>query len=475
MTQHVKKYKKLGGNLLIITIGSFASKILSFLFIPLYTAELTTTEYGTADLISTTVSLLIPFCTLLIGEAALRFALDKNSNKVSIFQSSLTVILRGGLLVILVSPVLLLFEDIRSYYVILVMQLVVAVIYETLCFFARGVGAVKEYSTAGVICSSSIIVGNIIFLLFFKMGVVGYLITFVLADIVSISYLLSSKNIRRYISFDKKQYDIGLTKEMLKYSIPMVPNSISWWISNSSDKYILSFFWGLTYNGIYSISYKVPSILSIITSIFSSAWLLSAVDDFGTEESCKFYSDVYNKYISLSIMIISALVFWDTPISLVLFDEAYFDAWKYQPILLIGVALHALSGFLGSLYTSAKKTRMLFVSTMFGAITNILLNIFLIPPFAAYGAAIATAISYAVVFIIRAIGTRNIMKLSFDAVRCVFSIVAITIEIIALYYFSNSINILSCSMFIVIIVLNSKTIIDILKLVVDMVQNKQGK
>ena len=74
-------FKKLISNTFIIGLGTVGSKLLVFLLMPLYTAWLTTAEYGTAELISTTANLLIPVACLGITNGIFRFAAEKNSNK----------------------------------------------------------------------------------------------------------------------------------------------------------------------------------------------------------------------------------------------------------------------------------------------------------------------------------------------------------------------------------------------------------
>lgn len=253
---------------------------------------------------------------------------------------------------------------------------------------------------------------------------------------------------------------------MFNYSGPMIPNSISWWISNSSDKYILTAFSGVTVNGIYAISYKIPSILSIITSVFSNAWILSAVEKFGSKESEDFYNDIYDKYISLSLICTSALILLGRFFALFIFANEFYEAWKYQPILIIGVAFHALSGFLGSVFSAAKKTKMLFYSTLIGALTNIVLNFVLIPVLSAYGAAIATTLSYVIVYVVRAVNSKKYIKLKMDYKKVLLSLLCLVGQMCSIYLFDYIINVFSVVLFIVLLLLNKGLVIDTYKAVI---------
>ena len=70
MSQIGNKSKELVKGTLIYAIGSFGSKILSLLIVPLYTFFIVPEELGNYDLILTTVNLLIPIITLQITGAA---------------------------------------------------------------------------------------------------------------------------------------------------------------------------------------------------------------------------------------------------------------------------------------------------------------------------------------------------------------------------------------------------------------------
>ena len=72
-----REEKKLVKNTLLLMLGNFSSKLLVFLMVPLYTSVLTTAEYATSDLLTTTINLLYPFATLMISTAVMRFCLDK--------------------------------------------------------------------------------------------------------------------------------------------------------------------------------------------------------------------------------------------------------------------------------------------------------------------------------------------------------------------------------------------------------------
>ncbi|MCI8497661.1 MAG: oligosaccharide flippase family protein, partial [Clostridiales bacterium] len=381
------------------------------------------------DMLTTTVNLIMPIFTLLVYEAVMRYALDKTGDKQQVFSIGLYITVIGCLVVVFGVQFLRFFAALKPYIWLFILYYISLAFYNLILQFIKGIEKVAVYSVAGVINTFVHIICNIIFLLCFRWGVQGYLMAFIIGHSVAAVYAFCMAGVYRYvISYSKLKVDY--LKKMLHYACPMIPNSISWWVSNSSDKYILTYFWGVTVNGIYSVAYKIPSILTIIINIFISAWQISSVEDFGSESSKKFYSDIYDKYEGILFMGASFLIGFSPILAKFLFSNAFYDAWRYTPVLVLASVWNSLSAFYGSIYTAAKKTNMLMYSTLAGAVGNILLNLALIPTYGAMGAAIATMISYAIVWLMRAIHSRKIFAFDIKVKRDIIINVVLLLEIV---------------------------------------------
>lgn len=429
--EKLNRYKKLGKNIALITIGNFASKILSFLLIPFYTAVLTTSEYGIADLMTTTINLISPFFTLLISEAIMRFALEKGIKKSQVFTIGLITTLLGFVAMVLFSPLILFIETLKPFYWLFLCYYLAVTLHSMASQFVKGLEKISIYSISGVIHTFIFILLNLLFLLGVKMGVEGYLLALVISNFIVVIFLWIAANLNHYI-LPIKKIDWQLARDMFRYSIPMIPNSISWWISNSSDKYILTFFSGVALTGVYSVSQKIPSLFATISTIFMGAWQISAVEDFGSEQSRKFYTGVYRKYSSLNIILVSILIWGTKILAAILFSKDFYSAWMFTPVLLLAFLFNSMASFLGSIYTSAKKTKMLFISTVIAALVNIIANFIMIPLWGAMGAGIATLLSYFLIWIIRLIDTAKIIKIDVDLRKDIISYLFLVIQIIIL-------------------------------------------
>lgn len=427
--QKGNRYKRLIKNILLLFTGNFVSKVLSFLMVPFYTSILTTSDYGISDLISTTVLLVLPFFSLLMDEAVMRFTLDQTTDRKQVFTIAFTVSSFGFVAVMCISPVILLFDRLRSYYWFIVLYYVVSWIYNIVVNYVRGLDKLSITTTAGLIHTFVYLSLNILFLAVLKIGVFGYLLAIDLSNLAAAVFLiLYCKLYKNFIS--PRKIDWKLAKEMVVYSLPMIPNYISWWFNTCSDRYMVSFFCGTSVTGIYSVAYKIPTILSSVTTIFSSAWKISSVDSFGSKESVNFYNRVYRLYSGFLVMGAAGLILLTKLLATILFAKDFLIAWRITPILVVAYTLSALAQFIESIFNASKQTKTLFFASLTGAVVNVILNFALIPQYAGTGAAIATVIGYMTIWIIDMRNTRKLLKMNFNLQRLIPSYTCLLIEIL---------------------------------------------
>lgn len=434
----MENYKYLFKNIGLLAISQFATKILVFFLVPLYTNVLSTAEYGTYDLFSTTVNLLIPIITLNVSESIIIYTMDtKYSNedvisigiKYSIIGFGISFVFVG------VNYVLNLFPALNQYWYFLPIMLVLNTLNTTFSYFARGIDKVKHTAISGVLSSAVLIACNIIFLLVLKIGLLGYFISNVLALLVQIVYLCITCNILHYVVLfpDKKT-----EKDMREFSYPLIANTIGWWINNSSDRYVVTLMCGIAVNGIYSVGYKIPSILNMFQSIFSQAWTISAVKDFDADDRNGFFSNVYNMYNCGMVIICSIVIISSRILAHVLYAKDFFSAWRFVPWLTIAIVFGSLSGFLGGVFSAVKDSKMFGKSTIAGALINLLFNVILVYFVGAIGAAVATTISFFIVWLIRIKHVKKYIKVNMKLARDSVAYFILILQGILLYLFDDS-------------------------------------
>ena len=240
-----------------------------------------------------------------------------------------------------------------------------------------------------------------------------------------------------------------------------MPNAISWWVSTSSDKYIIQYTHGVAQTGLYAAAYKIPSLMTVFTSVFLSAWQISAVEDFGTEKSIRLYTKVYRYFFACLLTVCAAVVAFAKLATTVLFDEKFHAAWTFVPLLVLAYLFHDLASFIGSVYTASKKTKMLFWSTAAGALVNIGLNILLIPRYGASGAALTTFLSYFLVWAIRFFDTRKILRLPYRYLSEGISLLLVIAETIVITWNFPHAFLCGVVIFAVILILQARTLAQI--------------
>lgn len=396
--------KYLFKNTIIFTIGNLASKLIAFFLIPLYTNVLTTKEYGTIDLVITICTIAVPILTLNIMEGIMRFNLDEKSNKNKITKIGILILGYGVVIGLILIPISQRFNQISHLSLLIYFYVIASASSQIFLADLRGKELLLQYSIGNVLNTFLIAVLNILFLLIFKLGLLGYLLAYAISNLVISIYAIAVG--KGYLAISEN-IDIVKMREMLKYSIVLIPNSFMWWIMNSSDHIMVTSMIGVAANGIYAISYKLPTLISTFTGIFNQAWSYSAIKENGSTDEEKYNNSVLNHMISIVMLIGVAMMVIIKPFLKIYVQENYFEAWKYTPFLIIGCVYLTLGTFMSTSYTVHKDSKGYLISGSFGALINIILNFVLIPIIGVYGAAIATCLSYIFVFIFRVFHTRK--------------------------------------------------------------------
>ncbi len=399
-------YITLFSNSALISFGSLGSKLLVFLMVRFYTGYLTTSQYGTSDLITQTANLLLPIISLGITNGVFRFAIDSAVDKRSVFSTGLYCITFGGLLFLGIAPLLTLVHQFEGY-IWLIVVYTMASCYHSLCAqYLRAIGKTAFFAIQGIVNTSLVIVLNILFLAVFDMGITGYVLSVVLADGLSALLIFFKEKLWRQIT---TKIDKGTFKNMLTYSIPMIPTTIFWWVTSVSDRYMVSGFIGTDANGIYAVAYKVPTFLTLLSTVFMQAWQFSAISESenGKKEHIDFFSKVWGSLQSVMFLASAGIIALSIPVIKLLTTKPFYSAWEYIPLLAVSMIFNSFANFMGSVYVVEKKSKNAFLTAMLGAVLNIILNFILIPTIGIQGASIATFISYFAIFVIRALNARK--------------------------------------------------------------------
>lgn len=417
-------------NTAIFALGSLGTKLIAFFLIPLYTNVLTTEQYGIVDLVVTISTIAVPILSLNIAESVMRFDLDKNADKNGNTKIGLTILLFGSLIGLILIPFLRLFDNLSGLRFVVYCYVVLSASTNVLLYDLRGKELLFYYSLGNIIHSLLTAVLNIVFLVVFDLGIKGYLLACIFSfALVSIYAFIVGKDYKAI----KEPIDRSKMHQMLKYSLVLIPNSFMWWIIDSSDRIMVTAMVGAAANGIYAVSYKLPTLIATFTSIFTQAWSYSAIREVGTSDEEEYNNRVLKKVVSVSMLIGIIMLCVIKPFLAWYVSESYYDSWKYTPFLILGMVYLTLGSFMATSYTVHKDSFGHLISGSLGATLNIGLNFALIPSLKVYGAAIATCISYIAVFVFRAFHTRKYMRYNILNPEFVKGTVLLLISAILIY------------------------------------------
>lgn len=428
--------KELVKNTMIIAIGKFSTQVVTFLLMPLYTYILTTSEYGMYDFITTLVALIIPVITLLMEESMFRFLIDANEEdekKLVISQSIIFISFMTFVSIIIFIVIFIITKNILTIYFLF--YLIASIMMSIAQAISRGINNIRLYSISSFISGSLVIILNIVMIVYLRLGTKGLLISFILSNFITSIFILKKLEVCKYI--DVKNLNSNQMKSMIKYSLPLVPNSISWVIISLSDRLIITSIIGLSANGIYAISNKFPSIINTFYNFFYTAWKESAAKVLSNESRDEYYNSIYlslKRFLfGATICLLSILPF----VFNILVDSNYKQAYIFIPILSISILFSNLSGFYGGIFSAYKDTKIMGTTTIFAAIINIIINILFIKIIGLYAAVFSTFISNVSVCLYRVFKIKKYIKFENDSKFYIQSIIIFIF--INITYYSQSI------------------------------------
>lgn len=453
--------KRLIKDIFIFATGNVLSKIILLILMPLYTSILTTSEYGIAEILNTLVELSIPVFTLCVSDAVFRYSInEENTNKEEIFIIGLYITVFGIIISFLLVTVLNFFKI--KYIIILWFIFSTYSIKQFLGCYLRGIGKPIGFAFSGVIATITLVVFNIYFLTILNKKLYGYLWSIVLSNLFGILVMMYFINpikiIKRNYFFLFSKRGKKLEKRMLKYSLPIIPNSISWWLNTVANRYILLYICGSATTGLFSAISKLAAVVNLLSAIFQQAWQYSSALEYKKNTRDEYYSKIFFIYFRFVIISCTLIIYTSQIFSKYILLGDFQAGIKYIPLIIFSSMLGCISVFFGGIYTASKNNQMLMLSTIIGTIANILLSFILGFKFKILGVIIASNISYIIVVIIRILDTRKYVNIKINYYFFMFSI--ISLFFLTLYMtFIKKINFFSLLITILIILINTKEII----------------
>lgn len=433
----MSREKNLAKNTIIITIGKICTQLITFFLLPLYTGILSTEEYGTVDLLNTLVSLLLPIVTFQVEQAVFRELIEvrgKKDKESRIISSAVITVIFQCIVYLVIFALISPF--INNHYKFFLATNVVANIFLSLLLqIARGFGDNKKYAFASFISALLTIIFNVLFLVVIKLGANGMLLGTMLGQIVATIYLFISLKLYKYLKV--KDYKKEVIKSLWKYSLPLIPNAISWWVFNASDRVIASAFLGVDQNGILAASLKFSAVYITFYNIFNMSWTesisIAIKDDDVNDYFNRMFNIVLRLFTAMGVGMIACMPF----VFPIMINEKFSAGYGLIPISIVGSLFNVVVGLISVIYVAEKNTKAIASTSMVSAVINIIVHLVLIKFIGLYAAVISTFVAFFVMSIYRLMdASKRYFKIKIDMKFIIQSLIALIFVFVS-YYINN--------------------------------------
>ncbi|MBQ6078809.1 MAG: lipopolysaccharide biosynthesis protein [Muribaculaceae bacterium] len=385
----------------VYAIGNIGSKLITFLMVPLYTHFVPTSDFGYYDLCFTVCLLLIPFVTLQLRDGAFRFLLDCDEETER--QRIVTFVSRSMLCTLsitaLIAVVLAVFTHI--HYLGYILGLLIAIsLQEVYSQVFRGLGNNRAFVTVGILSALGIGVFSVVFVVGLGWGIKGIFLANIVARLLALVIVeLQVRLISRHTRWHIDAREVG--RDIIRYTLPLLPGSLCWWLTGSSDRLFISHFLGLDANGVYAVAIRFTGIITTLAIIFYQAWQETAILQYHSPDRNRFFSKMLNSYIFLLSILLIGYSFLLKVCYGWLVAEEYRESLNYIYPLGLSAVIFAIAAFFDMGYQCAKDTPRTLPAIVLSAIVNLIFNFALIKPLGVYGVIVTQIITYIVLVVYR--------------------------------------------------------------------------
>ncbi len=452
---------KLLKNTFIISIGTFLPKLASFITLPVLTGCLSKEEYGNYDLITVLVSFVLPIATLQIQAAAFRYLIEVRDNKKEICRIITSISFFIGLTSFIALSILFFLIPYQSVplKLLICLYFLVDIIVNATRQICRGLDKNLDYSISAIVSSLGKMMFAVVFVYILKKGLLGSIIALCAASMASLAFLLYKTRIYTYIS--SKGFDKSILKEMLRYSWPMVPNSMSAWIMRVSDRFVITLFMGVAANAVYSVANKIPSLLNIAQNTFTMAWQENASIVSKDKDASQYYSKMFSKIYGFMAGLFGLLIAMTPLLFKMLVRGDYSRAYPQMPILFLAMFFYGMSTFLGGIYVAYKKSKSVGITTTIAAMINLVTDLCAIRWAGLYAASGSTLVAYVFLFVYRILDVQKIIRIHIDYKRSILILVFVLFECALCFMNIPLLNILNIVLSLLVFSLLNKNVIQV--------------
>lgn len=436
----------------IYLLGNVLSKLIVFFLLPLYTKYIPDYDMGYYDVSINIATFFSSVLFLDIGSGIMRFMMEKkepNDKNFAIYSGILIFIISLFLYVTISIIIGFSFGTSLRYYLWITLYGFFLCLNTLYGYIARGWGYNNLYALAGVINTIVQVASNLLFILVFKWDFKSLYVAHCLGWLINI--IILEFKCKLLTNFSKKYFNRELFNQLLKFSLPLCINSIAFWLLNSSNKVIVTLILGEAQNGYLAIANKFTSILYLVSSCFQLAWqelAYSQENDIHNQSTGEFYSKAFDLYTRILLIGILIIIPGIKVIFSIFVHSNYNASASLIPLALMGTIMSILSSFLGSIFGGIKKTGIIFLSTLLGAIVNLVVIFSLIKIVGVTAANIAFLAGFTVNVLFRTITLNKLIKMKVNYWYYLLFVPLFILVVIIYNYFNWIVNLILFVLFI---------------------------
>ena len=427
--------KRLLSHSAVYWVGTLLTKMIGFFLIPLYTRYLHPADYGTLELLVLTVDIISLFIGLQLAAAVARFydGADGISNKNKVVSTAIILLLLlGGA----VFSSLILFSDNISYMVFghkehqILFQIVFAaaffgIIMQIPLLLLRILDKSKQFVIITLVQVLLTVSLTIYFVVELELGVLGIVSANAIITTLLCGYLLATTLAK--IGF---KFSYHYTCKMVSYSAPLIPAVLGMFVLHFSDRFFLNSFSTLEELGIYALAYKFGFLLApLLIQPFGLVWGPKMFEIYRLENSHEIIHKIFHGYAFLAITTFFVLSLFIKEILIIMTTPQYYMAASLVPVIALAYALNAINRLIMTPFYTEDKTKFIGYINSVAAVVCIILNIILIKPFGAMGAAVATLLSFGFILAMNAYFSTKVSSLRWPW-SSLIKIISITIALL---------------------------------------------
>ena len=286
------------------------------------------------------------------------------------------------------------------------------------------------------------------------MGLVGYFISFILGNVLAFVIFMFAGKQWRLLSIRSLFENRELRKELYRYSLPLAPNTIGWYISTAFSRFLITGILGVQSSGLYAAASRIPNMLNALQQVFSLAWQVSSFQEYKKKSVEHFYGVIWSFYLVGMSLGSSVFILLSNWLASILMQKNFYNAWTLIPILVFAFFVDSINNFQGVIFQAKMKTKSLMMTTLIGAVVCVTTTALTLSSMGIIGACFGVVLGNITILIIRGKAVTQLMAVNWHYPMMVVLMAFIVAQVVMVVFVTTIPYIIPCALCVVQIVIS---------------------